>query len=217
MLVSVLALVHTIGGLWAWYAGLADGWTACCGERGELLRATLGGQHMNRTAVGEWWRLATSVLLHVSLLHLLANAAALVVLGRLGEPLVGSLRWLGVFFAGGVVGSVGSALAGVVQSDGASGGAFACAGLLVGLGWRWRERLPAEDAWLLGPVLGGLVAVNFVVGALVPALDLAAHLGGLLVGLLAAGWVERGATFWWVLNVGFVLVVGYGWGGGGAW
>jgi len=51
----------------------------------------------------------------------------------------------------------------------------------------------------------------------VPALDLAAHLGGLLVGLVAAGWVERGALFWWVLNVGFVLVVGYGWGGGGAW
>lgn len=212
-LVALLVLVHLGTGLWAWSMGLAEPWAAFFGERSEALRAAVGGQHASRLGVGEGWRLASSVLLHVSALHLVVNAVALVVLGRLGEPLVGAARWMAVFVAGGVVGSIGSHLLGVLQSDGASGGAFGGLGLLIAVGLRWRGELAPDDARLLGPILIGLALLNLAVGVFVPALDLAAHLGGLLAGLVLGGRMDLASSArpWWAVVAVFSATVGYGW------
>ena len=144
-------------------------------------------------------------------LHLLLNVMALVVLGRLGEPLVGAGRWLGCFWVGGVTGSVLAFVPGVPMSDGASGGAFALMTALSVFGWRLREELSEDDAWILGPLLGGFTAFNLVLGVFIPGVELAAHVGGCAAGAATgASWGAQPSRAWWVVVLGSMVVVAYG-------
>jgi MYXO-CTERM domain-containing protein len=119
---------------------------------------------------------------------------------------------------GGVGGSLCSYGVGVLQSDGASGGAFALLMIAFMWGVRRREVLSPEDYRILVPVLGSFIAINMVLSWVIPILDIAGHFGGLLVGTIVgmvvsgdddvsslALWLERG----WNLVVCVVLVFGF--------
>jgi len=186
----------------AW-AGDEPLWRLLLLDRPLMVRTDVGGQVQALLLRGQWWRLFTSVGLHASALHLLVNGLSLLALGRLLEPWVGSLRWLGWFLMGGLGGSLASAWMGVPRSDGASGGAFALIGALLVVGWRHRERLVPDDRRLYGRTMAGLTAANLVLGLLLPFVDDTSHLGGLLVGLIVGAVrpsrVERAV---WALVVG---------------
>jgi len=147
-------------------------------------RALVGGQQHALVAQGDWWRLLTSVFLHVDLLHLAVNASSLWVLGALAEQRIGATRWLTVFILGGVGASVASQLAGVPASDGASGGAFALVGLLLVARLRDGQRMDADARWLLGRPLAVLALLNLVAGFALPGVDGVAHVAGLVLGAL---------------------------------
>ncbi len=208
-----LVVVHAISALLIWEAGREPLLDALFLPRLPGARVFVGGQLAALIDAGQVWRLATSVLLHVDALHLLLNAVAIATLGRLIEPWVGGLRLWAWFAWGGVGGSLASHLAGVRQSDGASGGAFALLGAAIVLGWRWRHRLDAADRRLMGPILWGFLAVNLLASVLVPAIDAVGHLGGLLVGF-AVAWIpaRRWITRAEQLSVGaFALICAVGW------
>lgn len=205
-LVALLVLVHVGSGYWIWSTHHADAWLSWLGERPDRARILVGGQFHPRVA-GEPWRLVTSTLLHVHGLHLLMNAAALYTLGRLLEPLVGAARFLAAFALGAVGGSLLSQALTVVQSDGASGGAFCQLTALCVLGMHQRARFDDEDAWLLTRMLPGLLGANLLLGFVVPALDAAAHLGGTVVGVaLGLSWRPwKPGGPWWVVVSIFLL------------
>ncbi|HHO49832.1 MAG TPA: rhomboid family intramembrane serine protease [Deltaproteobacteria bacterium] len=214
LLVISLIVVHLVSGGGAWWGrrrlDLLDVWLF---SRPPGIRIAVGGQHARLVEDGALWRLATSVMLHVDALHLLLNTVALASLGRLLEPWIGGVRLWAWFALGGLGGSVLSQLAGVRQSDGASGGAFALLGAAIVLGWRWRERLGPEDRRLMGPVLWAFLGLNLIASLLVPAVDAAGHVGGLLVGL-AVAWIPvhpavRAAEI--LVIGGFIGACAYGW------
>lgn len=184
VIVGTLVAVHAATAVWAARLMSVPLWEALVLPRSPRVRILVGGQYGPLLDQGETWRLATSAMLHVDLVHLSVNVAALWVLGRLLEPLVGTARWGAWFCLGAVGGSLASWGAGVAQSDGASGGAFALLAAAVAIGFRHRARLGREDARLLGPIFGALLAVNVVLGFVIPALDASAHMGGLVVGVL---------------------------------
>ncbi len=159
-------------------------------------RVAVGGQYRVLVESGQAWRLVTSTLLHADALHLAVNAVAIASLGRLLEPWVGALRWASWFAIGAVGGSVASQLAGVTQSDGASGGAFALLGAALVLGARLRGELEPSDARLMGPVLWGFTALNAVLSVVLPFIDAVGHLGGLAVGLLLGAGHAWGRRTW---------------------
>ena len=212
-LIGVLVLVHLVSGWIAWQAGLGTPWEAFLGERPPRMRAFVGGQVRVLVERGAWWRLATSVLLHGDALHLGVNALALGVLGRVIEPWMGPLRTLAWFAAGGLAGSLASQAVGVSASDGASGGAFALLGAAAVLGWRWRRALPGDEARLLGPVLWAFIVANVVLSFLLPFVDAAGHLGGLVVGggLGAVGRPQGSRAPAALVVAGFVGVCAWGW------
>lgn len=212
ILVGVLVVVHIASGAAAWSTHHANAWFSWIGERPERVRILAGGQ-FHPVIAAQPWRLLTSGMLHVSALHLLINGVALVTLGRLAEPLVGAIRMLATFFLGVAGGSLASHAATLVQSDGASAGAFAILAALVHFGYRHRDQLDDEDARLLGPILGGLLAANLVLGLLIPPLDAIGHLGGAIVGaglggLWVVGKAERG---WWVVVAASIVILLGGW------
>src|SRR5262249_49145996 len=55
-----------------------------------------------RTTNGEWWRLLTSIFLHVGMLHLLIDLAILIQLGIVLERLVGAPMFAAVYLSAGV-------------------------------------------------------------------------------------------------------------------
>ncbi|MEO0600752.1 MAG: rhomboid family intramembrane serine protease [Myxococcota bacterium] len=210
-LVTALCVVHLASLGWAGgRLGLVD---ALVLGRPDWLRVALGGQTATLVEGGQVWRLATSVWIHADLLHLSLNALAILALGRILEPWLGAGRLLGAFAIGGVMASLASHAVGVPRSDGASGGAFALLGVAVVLGIRWRRRLDARDARLLGPVLWGLTLANVVLGFVVPRIDAIAHVGGLGVGialgiLLGIPGDRHVATF---AAAAFATVSAWGW------
>jgi rhomboid protease GluP len=139
------------------------------------------------TLHGQWWRLFTACFLHGGLTHLLLNSYALVFIGVLAEPLVGRWRLLLVYLLSGVAGNMLSLWwhTGGVNGVGASGAIFGLYGLLLALvatGARHLTR-PQRLALLVNTLL--VTATSLTYGLQQPSVDNAAHLGGLLLGLVA--------------------------------
>ncbi len=130
-------------------------------------------------ADGEWWRLITAGFLHIGPLHIAFNMWALWVLGRDLEIVLGRGRFLALY----MVSLLGGSTAVVLFADpqqyvaGASGAVFGLmSGLLLVL---LRLRRP------YGPVVA-LIVINLVITQVVPGISVAGHVGGLVVGGLAA-------------------------------
>lgn len=157
---------------------------ALFGSRGLRMRVTAGGQYRPLVDDGQGWRLIRSVFLHADGLHLLLNVSALWVIGRLLEPWVGGIRMTWWFLLAGVGGSIASHQMGLLQSDGASGGAFGLFGAVLVLAWRNRNRLDPRDRPILMRALPALLVANLALSLVLPFVDGIAHLGGLIVGLV---------------------------------
>jgi membrane associated rhomboid family serine protease len=158
---------------------------------------------------GEWWRVATTSLLHGSWLHLALNVGSLWSVGVWAEAAWGRLRTLGLFLVASVGGGLGSmAWAEAPLVVGASAGVLGIAGgLLVG---RLIGRGATADALRpISPiVLGTMLLVLFGVGFVVPVIAQAGHVGGFAAGVAVtyAG-LQRGWMRWAVAAiVGFGLV-----------
>jgi membrane associated rhomboid family serine protease len=208
--VGLLVVVHVGTAIYLAGHGEGDGWQTLLLSRSPRGRGIVGGQVLSLLG-REPWRLVSSVWLHADGLHLLVNAGSLWGMGRLLEPWVGPVRLVGWFAAGGLGGSLLSALLGLPRSDGASGAVFALLGAAVVLGLRHRAGLSPEDRTLYGPVLGGLLVANLVLSFLLPFVDASSHIGGLAAGMVAGLWPwgrgERAA--WGLLALGFAAVSAY--------
>lgn len=140
------------------------------------------------TQDGEWWRLGTAMFLHFGVVHLLLNSLSLWEAGQLVERMYGRWRFTGIYLIAGLFGNL---LSLVVQgneavSGGASGAIFGVYG--AALVYLWRERAaisPREFKWLFG---GGCVfsVITIALGFVIPGIDNAAHIGGLVAGILVS-------------------------------
>jgi membrane associated rhomboid family serine protease len=124
----------------------------------------------------EWYRLVTSMFLHFGLMHLAMNMLAVWIYGLEVERAEGSVRTVGAFLATGLVGGAAAFLwhSPFATVAGASGGVFGLLGVALIL--TVRAGRPAQ------PLLG-LLAVNLVIGLVVPNISLAAHAGGFVAGV----------------------------------
>lgn len=129
---------------------------------------------------GEGWRLLTGPFLHASTEHVTANALILFLCLWQVESIAMRGTALFLVMSGFLVGSIFSVLFEPVDSLGASGGVFALLGFLLVFGWRYRTVLPPKFAY--GFLFS--IGITFVYGFLLSHIDNAAHLGGLLAGLL---------------------------------
>jgi rhomboid protease GluP len=139
---------------------------------------------------GEYWRLLTAMFLHGDgtiqgdVLHLGMNLYALWQLGRLYEMMFGTRRFVLIYFASGIAASITSLLHNAGASVGASGAIFGILGAFIfsiRRSPRWRN-----ERWARGVVqqLMFWMIANIVIGFMIPQIDMAAHIGGLVTGLI---------------------------------
>jgi rhomboid protease GluP len=142
-----------------------------------------------RTLHGEWWRLLTSMFLHFGVFHLALNMLALWSSGRLAERLYGSGRFLLLYVASGMTGSMASVWWNPgIHSVGASGAIFGIIGGLLAFMADPRTRIPTSIARAQLSSLAVFVAYNLLNGVSHRGIDNAAHLGGLAGGFVI-GWL----------------------------
>lgn len=131
---------------------------------------------------GHYYRLFTGIFLHGSIFHLIFNSYALYVIGSQIESFLGKFKFLIIYLAGGLMGSLFSiTFNGNAASIGASGAIFGLMGALVYFGYHYRVYLGNVIKSQIIP----LIVFNLVLGFVMSGVDNSAHIGGLIGGTLA--------------------------------
>lgn len=135
----------------------------------------------------QYWRLVTSIFIHVGIIHLLINNYALWIVGQEIERIYGSSRFVVLYLATGVLGSLGSyAFNPQATSAGASGAIFGLFGVMATFAFRYRSEIPAAIGREIKRRVIPIIALNLIFGLSVRIVDNAAHIGGLLSGVVLA-------------------------------
>ncbi len=151
-----------------------------------------GANYGPYTISGQWWRLLTCVFIHGGLLHIAFNMWCLWDLGRLAESVYGHWTFAAVYLTAGLAASLTSLIHNpAVLSVGASGAIFGIAGALIASFYLGEFSLPrAAISGMLRSVVV-FVGYNLVFGAVIARTDNAAHVGGLLMGLLLGALIAK--------------------------
>jgi membrane associated rhomboid family serine protease len=166
--VAVFLLIHLTGGV-----------TSPLLLRMELVARDFFFQGSVYTGVdgGAYWRLLTSTFVHVQTFHLLFNMFAVWIFGPALESLLGRWRYLALYLACALAGSVSVYLLTIpnVPTIGASGAVFGLLGAALVISYQRK----LDITWLLV-----MLGFNLVYGFIRPDISWQGHVGGLLAGLV---------------------------------
>lgn len=131
----------------------------------------------------EYYRLLTCAFLHIGIIHLLVNMYTLYIIGSQVESFFGKLKYISIYIISAITGSMFSLVfSHNTVSCGASGAIFGLMGALLYFGYHYRI--------YLGNVLKSqiipLIITNLIVGFCLSGVDNAAHIGGLIGGVLTS-------------------------------
>lgn len=129
---------------------------------------------------GDYYRLITSTFLHIGFLHIILNMYALYIIGSQLEGFLGKWKFLIVYLGSGILGNLMSMLFFDGISAGASGAIFGLLGSLLYFGYHYRVYLGTVVKSQIIP----LIVLNLIIGFTSSSINNAAHLGGLISGIL---------------------------------
>lgn len=166
----------------------------------------------------EFWRLLTSCFVHIGLFHLLGNMLTLGLLGPIAERFWGRGRFVAIYLLAGLAGSaiaigIDPTVEVVGQPPkqlllaGASGSLWGMSLSIILWLLRYRRTLPEGLTTQFLRDLGLMMLLNLFI-SFAPGISLTAHLGGGIVGALAAIWLDRSARpSRWLSLLGLALIV----------
>jgi rhomboid protease GluP len=132
---------------------------------------------------GQWWRLVTSMFVHFGIIHIGLNMWCLWNLGRAAEILMGRSSYLLAYFASGIFGSIAGVYWHPLSAGaGASGAIFGMAGVLVTFVYLKKTPAHLQINKKMLSSLGSFIVYNLIIGASIPGISNAGHVGGLVMG-----------------------------------
>ena len=140
-----------------------------------------GANLANYNNVSDSYRLASSIFLHASLVHLICNMYSLYVIGPQVESFYGKVKYFFIFMLSGISGSLLSSafMADNMISVGASGAIFGLLGSILYFGYHYRVYLGNTLKSQIIPIIG----LNLIIGLFFTGIDIFAHIGGLIGGI----------------------------------
>ena len=146
-----------------------------------------GAKDLPALVHGEYWRFFTPIFVHIGLLHFFFNSMGLYYVGYHLETILGAGWFFAIYLVAGILGNISSATFSVAVSAGASGALFG----LLGAGFTLERLVRDKIQRLTGrrprqTVYASMVVINLIFGFLVPGIDNAAHLGGMVAGIVVA-------------------------------
>lgn len=219
--ITMLLLLSFVG-LFA-YQVLFDGVNANTPDSEDLIK--WGANWFNLTIGNEPWRLVTSGFLHIGLMHLMFNSYAMYYFGQVAEPMLGPIKFLGMFVLSVVGGNILNSFITfneVLTNSGVPNIAAGASGGIMGIGMAllifalFKVRVGGVQLNLRGLML--MMGINLMYGFFVPGIDNAGHIGGAITGgLLALAFASvwkgnkmlQNCCYWLVfaiISVGFYMV-----------
>lgn len=139
-----------------------------------------GANYSMLTKSGEYFRLLTSSFVHIGIIHLFFNMYALYIIGPQLESFYGKVKFLIIYLFSAIMGSLFSCLFTDGLSAGASGAIFGLFGALIYFGYHYRIYLGSAIRSQIVPLL----IFNFILGFILSGIDVSAHIGGFIGGIL---------------------------------
>ena len=159
---------------------------------------------------GQWWRLFTAMFLHAGATHIFMNMYSLYIVGKSAEELFSSVQYLAIYLLSGLVGGVVSVYIHPQSLGvGASGAIFGVFGALAGYFLANRDQL-AKQSKAFFANFGSVIAVNFLIGLSIPSIDMSAHTGGLIAGVIGGYMISKNPKSLWIYSaimVAFIMGV----------
>lgn len=136
------------------------------------------------TLTGDWWRTITYNFIHIGVIHVLMNMYALLYIGIFLEQLIGGRRLISAYFLTGLFSALASlAMHPETISAGASGSIFGLYGIFLSY-LVFHHRIEKGQRKSLLYSIGFFVFYNLMSGARAEGIDNAAHIGGLVSGII---------------------------------
>ena len=162
---------------------LATEWVGSSEDGRTLMQ--MGANMPLLVAHGEWWRMVSSVFLHVGWLHLFFNAYRTHLFGTFVERMTGRCEVLVTFIVSGIAGSVLSAFLGAHSiSAGASGGVFGLLGAATVASFRFKGTFSPRARRFYVTNFLFIAAIGMAHGLIDGHIDNLAHGGGFAAGAL---------------------------------
>jgi rhomboid protease GluP len=204
---STFSLTHIlVGANVAVYLAMAIGSGTVVNFPGHAL--LFGANYGPYTLTGQWWRLLTYMFMHGGILHIAFNMWCLWDLGALSESLYRPVTYAAIYLITGVAAGLASvAWNPGVLSVGASGAIFGLAGALIASFYLGEFSLPS---FAIRGTLRSLVVFavfNLFFGTMFAGVDNAAHIGGLVTGLILGALIAKVAPREGSRRVGVIAIM----------
>ena len=162
---------------------------------------------------GEFYRLITHMFLHGGLVHLFLNMYSLYYIGAKIEDFFGKWKYLLIYFISGISGGLLSiAMNGDVVAVGASGAIFGLFGAILFFGYKYRGYIGTIIQSQILPI----VIYNLFIGFFISGIDVWAHIGGFICGLIVSNMVgtienkkyDLSNILLFIIYLGFLVYLG---------
>jgi rhomboid protease GluP len=154
----------------------------------------------------EWWRLLSAMFLHGGMTHLLMNMFSLYLVGRGAEMYFDTKSYLSIYFFSGIIGGLVSLYMHPVSVGvGASGAIFGVFGALAGFFLAHRDKIASHSKAFMKD-FSVIILINLVIGLAIPSIDVSAHIGGLVVGLIGGYMISKDPKWVLAFNTSMILI-----------
>lgn len=149
----------------------------------------------------EWWRLGTAMFLHAGITHLLMNMFSLYLIGRGVETYFDAKSYIVLYLISGLFGGLVSLYMHPVSVGiGASGAIFGVFGALAGFFLAHRQKIEDHTKAFMKD-FAIILGINLVLGFSIESIDVSAHIGGLVVGLIGGYVISKDKKWLWTYIV----------------
>jgi len=156
---------------------------------------------------GEWWRLFTAMFLHGGMTHILMNMFSLYLIGRGMEMYFNAKSYLIIYLFSGLLGGLASLYMHPNSVGiGASGAIFGVFGALAGFFLAHRDRIQTHSKAFMKD-FAVILGINLVLGLSIPSIDVSAHIGGLIVGLVGGFVISKNQKWVWVYSGAMAMLM----------
>ena len=155
----------------------------------------------------QWYRVFSAMFLHGGAMHIAMNMISLYIVGRVVEMYFGKVAYIVLYITAGLFGAMVSLYIHTNSVGmGASGAIFGIFGAMIGFFVAHKEHLGPKGKEIFKE-FGTILALNLFLGLSISSIDMSAHIGGLLLGLVGGFVIAKNPKALWIYTASSLVLL----------